>query len=320
MNINGISTELNNPSEELIHSSTSDSPSFSGLEEKKNLIQIEEYAIQIFGSAEELLLKAPNRKAWKQILAHDAVYRDWKIGDTIPQPSSFSYSPVKVKDIIEDDHGFRALVLVSANEKQKKESPPMMIFQGTVRKIEAVMDDLSHQIGSRSFQRHAKTIQKTLEVLHQETGQKVVVMGHSLGGAIAQLAALEFFDLIQTCRIYNAPGIQCSMQQDEFEKKIALSDFCSSHLKVVHIRHIGDIVSLAGGLHLACHKIYTMGNLNVGGVWNAHSLLTLSEEKCPKIITEDSQIGGYFQYLTETFRRLVTFIPNAYDYFWRGSK
>jgi len=241
-----------------------------------------------------------------------------KIGDIIGQPDFFKYAPLQVQNIISDHHGFRAVVLVPAEQEGKITSSAMILFQGTVPKFQSILDDMVHTIGSRSFQRNAEAIKKTIEEVYAKFGP-VTLLGHSMGAAIGQLATLEFSSLVTKCRLYNGPGIQYVMETKEFEEKMQSFDLCKVHPKVVHIWHPGDLVPYAGGKHLPADKMYIMGEIVFKNVFKAHSELTLSNEECKRVISYEPQITGGMKTTVEYLRYIARAVPWMYDKIWGSS-
>jgi pimeloyl-ACP methyl ester carboxylesterase len=70
----------------------------------------------------------------------------------------------------------------------------------------------------------------------------VIVTGHSLGGALAQLTAAHFPDRVARVVTFNAPGIAA----EEVKRFAAAKD----QPQVTHHRELADIVSEAGEAHL----------------------------------------------------------------------
>lgn len=268
----------------------------------------------------KLLINAPTRKAWKQVLAHDTVYQDGlKVGDIIEQPDYFKYAPMQVKDIISDHHGFRSMILIPTEKEGKVASSAMIIFQGTVPKFQSILDDMVHTIGSRSFQRNINNIKNSFEEIFNKYGP-ICLLGHSLGGAVAQLATLKFPFMVAKCRLYNAPGIQFEMKPEEFEEQIELFEHSKTIPKVVHVWHISDIVPYAGGKHLPANKMYLMGEFSTWNIFKSHSLLSLSEKDIKCLISHDPQISGMTKSMVEYTRSVGKFIPWVYDKVWGSSK
>jgi len=97
-----------------------------------------------------------------------------------------------------------------------KGQPPVLIFRGTEPTANLspllpadLIDDLNPKgVGVRQFEGKKGEIEKWLEKAARENnGRKPDVIGHSLGGALAQRAAVEFTYKIGKTITFNSPGI-----------------------------------------------------------------------------------------------------------------
>lgn len=126
-------------------------------------------------------------------------------------------------------------------------------------------------VGFTAFMANYDTIHGMLVEAVEQTGQRVAVTGHSLGGSLAKQAALHFPHLISNCYTYQAPGISAEQQayleehlhdqgniygdqMSEEDRALLLSkglDDVDSHGfdDIVFEAHMaeGDIVNYAGG-------------------------------------------------------------------------
>lgn len=124
--------------------------------------------------------------------------------------------------------------------KQGSNATPVMVFKGTNPKkasdIAADLDPIA--VGFSTFQYHKDTIGSILG----EAGQKVLVTGHSLGGALAQHCTSAFPGNVSRLVTFQAPAIS-SAQALAFK-------FAKDKPQVTHHFAVGDVVDLAGGKHL----------------------------------------------------------------------
>lgn len=92
-------------------------------------------------------------------------------------------------------------------------------------------------------------------------GGKVIVCGHSLGGAVAQLAAAHFPGNVQRIVTFQSPGIpkEEADKVDKYNKNAAPEDKIQS----THHRAEGDIVHTAGEA-LTDGDVFTYGSVGVG--------------------------------------------------------
>jgi hypothetical protein len=165
--------------------------------------------------------------------------------------------------------------------KKNSDKQPVLAFKGTdFSKTGDVMADADPvSVGFTAF----KLKQKEIEALISQAGEKVVVTGHSLGGALAQHAASAFTGSISKVVTFQAPGIsQEQVRQFNNNVKDMKKD---ERPEVVHHLATGDIVDLAGGKHIGGSGLYTgkgnaqfyLHHLKSGGPMN-HTKFLLQDE------------------------------------------
>jgi hypothetical protein len=131
--------------------------------------------------------------------------------------------------------------------------PPVLTFKGTTPSMSGdVLADVDPvSVGFTAF----KAKQKAIQALIAQAGGKVVVTGHSLGGALAQHAASAFTSNVSKVVTFQAPGIS-QEQTRQFNQNVGALDE-EDRPEVVHHLATGDIVDLAGGKHLGGSGLYT---------------------------------------------------------------
>ncbi|MGL5062714.1 MAG: lipase family protein [Microcoleus sp.] len=136
--------------------------------------------------------------------------------------------------------GFHAIGLISTTP----DKPPVLVFRGA----DAANDDIAatdrRGIGFNQFEANKQALGNWLTQVGQDTAKNPRrlapdVLGHSLGGALSQLAATEFTSAIGDVVTFNSPGIARS-SVNTFTQK------AGSTKKVTHYIVSGDIVSLGG--------------------------------------------------------------------------
>ncbi|HRC55692.1 MAG TPA: hypothetical protein PKU97_07200 [Kofleriaceae bacterium] len=121
--------------------------------------------------------------------------------------------------------------------------PPVVAFRGTVpTKIPTLIADLDPgSIGGYQF---GANINEIKGVMERAAGHgPAVVTGHSLGGALAQLAASTFPDLVGSIITFQAPGVDRSVveQLEKYNEENPDKAISSRHHRVA-----GDLVPLGG--------------------------------------------------------------------------
>jgi hypothetical protein len=127
--------------------------------------------------------------------------------------------------------GFSAVLL-----QQGKTS--FVDFVGTnPRSLKDLKSDAGPEIGRDQFEANRSDILEFIKK-EKERGQKVTLIGHSLGGALAQITASEFPFIVDEVEVYNPPGITVSTQKKFIESNRNIP-------VTIHI-HGRDPVSRAG--------------------------------------------------------------------------
>jgi hypothetical protein len=112
---------------------------------------------------------------------------------------------------------------------------PVLAFAGSNDVKDALDDFNAHGVGASQMAENEGTIGKTLLAL-EAYGKAPCVTGHSLGGALAQMAASRFPDLVAKVVTFQSPGISKKMADDVDPKKTY------SH----HYQVKGDVVGTSG--------------------------------------------------------------------------
>ncbi|MCU1246948.1 MAG: lipase family [Acidobacteria bacterium] len=140
-------------------------------------------------------------------------------------------------------HGLGAYFLVPIH---RPDAPGILVFRGTEGAMADILADAEKEgPGAASFKALLNRIRFTLGEIGPASG-KIVVTGHSLGGAIAQLtcAALPWY--VDECVTFNSPGISRKALA-QFSNGTA--DFPGAP-QVSHYVTRGDIVSTVGQARL----------------------------------------------------------------------
>jgi hypothetical protein len=163
--------------------------------------------------------------------------------------------------------------------KEESEKKPVLTFKGTDKsKTGDVLADVDPiAVGFTAF----KLKQQEIGDLIRQAGEKIVVTGHSLGGALAQHAASAFTGSISKVITFQAPGIS-QEQVRQFNNNVNQMEE-DERPEVAHHIATHDVVDLAGGKHLGGSGFYTgKGNAqfylhDVKGLFN-HTKFLLQDQ------------------------------------------
>jgi hypothetical protein len=170
-----------------------------------------------------------------EVFAHKIAYKGTTDGAIQEILDTWGYEK-QFRRTVEGSGIFAGLIM----PKNGSNAKPVMVFKGTNPKkasdIAADLDPIA--VGFSTFQYHKGEIQSMLG----EAGQKVLVTGHSLGGALAQHCVSAFPESVERLVTFQAPAI--SMAQALAFK------LNKDKPSVTHHFAEGDVVDLAGGKHL----------------------------------------------------------------------
>ncbi|GAB4199014.1 MAG: hypothetical protein Fur006_49350 [Coleofasciculaceae cyanobacterium] len=122
--------------------------------------------------------------------------------------------------------------------------PPVFVIRGTGDILDAFDDTNPASIGYGQFANNQSGISSWLENVKTRTGYEPDVIGHSLGGALAQLVTANFTDKVGQTITFNAPGVSYSTVQT-FQ-----ANGGKPEKDVTHYIVSGDVVSMAGWSYL----------------------------------------------------------------------
>ncbi|WP_293352577.1 MULTISPECIES: Mbeg1-like protein [unclassified Microcoleus] len=136
--------------------------------------------------------------------------------------------------------GFHAIGLISTTP----DKPPVLVFRGTDSLVDDIANADKRSIGFNQFEANKQALGTWLTQIGQDTTKNPRrlppdLLGHSLGGAITQLAATEFTSAIGDIVTFNSPGIAQNIV-NTFKQK------ASAGKNVTHYIVSGDFVSLGG--------------------------------------------------------------------------
>ncbi|NJK65966.1 MAG: calcium-binding protein [Microcoleus sp. CSU_2_2] len=136
--------------------------------------------------------------------------------------------------------GFHAIGLISTTP----DKPPVLVFRGGDEAIDDVAIGDRRGTGFNQFEANKQALGNWLTQIGQDTTKNPRrllpdLLGHSLGGALTQLAATEFTSAIGDIVTFNSPGVAQSTV-NTFKQKV------SPGKNVTHYVVSGDYVSLGG--------------------------------------------------------------------------
>ncbi|MEG4799163.1 calcium-binding protein [Microcoleus sp. ARI1-B5] len=136
--------------------------------------------------------------------------------------------------------GFHAIGLISTTP----DKPPVLVFRGTDSLVDDIANGDKRGVGFNQFEANKQALGTWLTQIGQDTTKNPRrlppdLLGHSLGGAITQLAATEFTSAIGDIVTFNSPGIARSTVNTFTQK-------AGAGKNVTHYVVSGDFVSLGG--------------------------------------------------------------------------
>jgi len=136
--------------------------------------------------------------------------------------------------------GFHAIGLISTTP----DKPPVLVFRGTDSLVDDVANGDKRGVGFNQFEANKQALGNWLTQISQDTAKNPRrlppdLLGHSLGGAITQLAATEFTSTIGDVVTFNSPGV-AQNTVNTFKQKAGAGK------NVTHYIVSGDFVSLGG--------------------------------------------------------------------------
>lgn len=147
----------------------------------------------------------------------------------------------KIDQIFNDTNtGFQALGLVSITP----DKAPVLVFRGIDSELDNLANSDPRGIGFNQFIANKQAISNWLTQIGQDrtknpSGLLPDIIGHSLGGAIAQLTATEFTNLVGDIITFNSPGVTNSTVE-------LFQQNGGANKTVIHYIVNGDNVSLGG--------------------------------------------------------------------------
>jgi len=136
--------------------------------------------------------------------------------------------------------GFHAIGLISTTP----DKPPVLVFRSADSLIDDVANADRRGVGFNQFEANKQALGNWLTQISQDTAKNPRrlppdLLGHSLGGALTQLAATEFTSTIGDIVTFNSPGVSQSTV-NTFKQKGGAGK------NVTHYIVSGDFISLGG--------------------------------------------------------------------------
>lgn len=198
---------------------------------------------------------------------------------------------------LEDTHerflaqnGYRALPVIRGQHEfvmrtflpTQGGKPPIVAFRGTVpSKVQTLIADVDPSgIGMYQFNPNRALIEGQMQAAAAHG--KVISSGHSLGGALAQIAAASYPDMVGRIVTFQAPGVSREMAQKIVDHNEQNPDEAieSSHHRVENdLVPMGGQALTPGTIHN--HKM-TGGNMLSRNPLAAHLVLPLAQEEMAK--------------------------------------
>ncbi len=189
-----------------------------------------------------------------------------------------------------DLNGYKAMPIIRGKREfvmrtflpTKGDKAPIVSFRGTVpSKVDTLIADLDPSgIGMYQFNPNRDIIAGQMNAAAEHG--RVISAGHSLGGALAQIAAATFPDLVSSIVTFQAPGVQR-------EVAAALAQYNDNHegseIMSSHHRVKGDLVPMGGQVLTegAVHNHeMTGGNLLNNNALSKHLVFPLAQEELAK--------------------------------------
>ena len=164
--------------------------------------------------------------------------------------------------------------------------PPVLAFRGTAED-RGIRDDMSKDsVGSYQF---ASNEGRIADILTFARG-RVIVSGHSLGGALAQLTATHFPSQVSRVVTFQAPAI--AKAETDRLKTYNRNAKPEDRVRSTHHRASGDVVHLAGE-RLTEGDVFTHVSKGIGSVRDhgAHPLARLSAARGDAIPGINDDLG-----------------------------
>jgi len=171
-------------------------------------------------------------------------------------PLFYKVEMMKGSDPSDAGDGLVAYRLLPRN---KADAPSVILFRGTDPKASDIAADAdAGGIGRQTFKNHQTQIEKLVLDAKSSSKGKVVLTGHSLGGALAQWTIADplLTGSINAVYTFNSPGIS-KADADEFDKT---ASGMKNKPKVQHYTTRGDVVPTAGDTLLSGSVIEMEGN------------------------------------------------------------
>ena len=169
-----------------------------------------------------------------EILAKEIVYGFDNPAFSVVSNAFLARSGYKIDQTFNDPiTGFQALGLTSLTP----EKPPVLIFRGTDEAIGNAANSDLRGIGSNQFLANREAIATWLAKF-SAAPLKPDIIGHSMGGAIAQLTAADLTNQVGNLVTFNSPGVNNSTVAQFQQKGVSKN--------ITHYIVNGDLVSLGG--------------------------------------------------------------------------
>jgi pimeloyl-ACP methyl ester carboxylesterase len=171
-------------------------------------------------------------------LAHGIAYHDELTSD------DQSYLESKGLKVGKTYHGHGGLDMTTFVPAQGGHATPVLAFRGTQGKADVVDDTNPAGVGAFQMAANEGLIAAALASL-QPYGRPIVT-GHSLGGALAQMTATRFPDLVGRVVTFQSPGVPRDMvaRLDAYNKTAEKTG--GRPVESTHYSVAGDIIPLAG--------------------------------------------------------------------------
>lgn len=182
-------------------------------------------------------------------IAHDFAYRDYSnLSPEEHQATSARLHALgyEMPKVLNDDYkgakgtGFQSLSLTPMEGSQRD---PIMAFRGTSNLGGAETDLDKFGVGTAQYNANYSDIHSEIDRLKSETGQNVITTGHSLGGSLAQRAALDS-NKVGKINTYQGAGINEGLRDQWRTKQSQLPE--DDRQEVKHFYSDQDLVHLAG--------------------------------------------------------------------------